>query len=349
LGFSFSFFAEIICEVKKKILISDIAKALGVSTTTVSFVLNGRAKEKRLSDELAKRVLDYVHQVGYKPNELAKSLRTGKTKILGLIIEDISNPFFANIARYIESKAYSRGYRIFYSSTENNLEKAKEFIHLFRDRHVDGYLITPPPGLEDTVSELIDQGLPVVLFDRYFPTLATDYVVVQNKQGAIDAVNHLVEQGFKKIAFVTSTSNQTQMQGRLDGYQEVLARLNRQPLVKRIDAWKEEQTPINDFYRFYQDEKPDAILFSANHLTIIGLKALKQYGLPMPGLISFDDHTHFRISNPTISVVSQPISQIAEEVINILINRLEGKLKSKQQLILPTQLIIRESSIRSAE
>lgn len=334
---------------KKKILISDIAKALGVSTTTVSFVLNGRAKEKRLSDALAKRVMDYVREVGYKPNELAKSLRTGKTKILGLIIEDISNPFFANIARYIETKAYSRGYRIIYCSTENSSEKAIEFIQLFRDRHVDGYLITPPAGIEETVSELMAQGLPVVLFDRYFPDLATDYVVVQNKQGALEAVRHLVEQGFEKIAFVTSTSGQTQMRDRMEGYLEGLAEGNLSPYIKTIGVWQEEQTPIDDFHRFYIDTKPDAILFSANHLAIIGLKSLKQYNLDSPGMVSFDDHTHFRISNPTISVVSQPISQIAEEVINILINKLEGKTKTRQQLVLPTQLIIRESSMQQQE
>src|SRR5690606_38947830 len=205
---------------KKRILISDIAKALGISVTTVSFILNDKAKEKRISEALTKRVLDYVKKVGYKPNELAKSLRTGKTKILGLIIEDISNPFFANIARYIETKAYSRGYRIIYCSTENNSEKAIEFIQLFRDRHVDGYLITPPVGIQDTVAELIEQGLPVVLFDRYFPELPTDYVIVQNKQGALEATNHLIEQGFKRIAFVTSTSQQTQMRDRMEGYME---------------------------------------------------------------------------------------------------------------------------------
>lgn len=330
---------------KKKILISDIAKALGVSTTTVSFVLNGRAKEKRLSDALAKRVLDYVKEVGYKPNELAKSLRTGKTKILGLIIEDISNPFFANIARYIETKAYSRGYRIIYCSTENNSEKAIEFIQLFRDRHVDGYLITPPVGIQETVAELMEQGLPVVLFDRYFPELPTDYVIVQNKQGALEATNHLIEQGFKRIAFVTSTSQQTQMRDRLEGYMESMGAHQLPTIVKTIPIWKEEQTPIDDFHAFYTETKPDALLFAANHLAIIGLKALKQYGHETPGLVSFDDHTHFRISNPTITVVSQPISQIAEEVINILINKLEGKTRSKQQLVLPTQLIVRESSL----
>jgi len=140
---------------KKKIRISDIAGALGVSVTTVSFILNGKAKEKRISDGLTKRVLDYVKKVGYKPNELAKSLRTGKTKIIGLVIEDISNPFFANIARLIEEKAYEKGYRILYGSTDNQPEKTIELIELFRDRHEDGYIITTSEGVRDTMDSLL--------------------------------------------------------------------------------------------------------------------------------------------------------------------------------------------------
>lgn len=330
---------------KKKISISDIARELGVSTTTVSFVLNGKAKEKRLSAALTQKVLDYVAEVGYRPNELAKSLRTGKTNILGLVIEDISNPFFANIARYIEHQAYSRGYRIIYCSTENNTAKTLEFIQLFRDRHVDGYLITPPPGIDDTVQELINNDFPVVLFDRYLPNMDTDYVVVDNYKGAYGAARHLLDQGFKRIAFVTLESAQTQMTDRLQGYLDALAAEKMEGLIKMIPVWKEEQSAIDDFYRFYSQEKPDAILFSANHLAIIGLKAFQQHSATWPGIVSFDDHTFFRLSNPTITVVSQPIAQIAEEVIHMLINKLEGKVKSRQKLVLPTQLIVRQSSL----
>ncbi|MGJ1206515.1 LacI family DNA-binding transcriptional regulator, partial [Sphingobacterium lactis] len=131
---------------RKRILISDIAKNLGVSVTTVSFILNGKAKEKRISEGLTKRVLDYVKKVGYKPNQLAQSLRTGQSKILGLIVEDISNPFFSNVAKYIERIAYDNGYHIIYCSMDNDETKAKELIQLFYDRQVDGYIITPPEG-----------------------------------------------------------------------------------------------------------------------------------------------------------------------------------------------------------
>lgn len=331
---------------KKKVSISEIARALGVSTTTVSFVLNGKAKEKRLSEALTMRVLEYVKKVGYRPNELAKSLRTGKTKILGLVIEDISNPFFANIARYIETKAYERGYRIIYCSTDNDLDKTLDFIQLFRDRHVDGYLITPPIGLEDTIADLLSNDLPVVLFDRYLPLLDTDYVIVDNRQGAFDATNHLIDQGYERIGFVNLEAGQSQMQDRRQGYIDALATRGLDSYIKNIIIEKIDQSNILEFMEFYKQSKLDAVFFAANHLAIIGLKAFKQFGEEIPGVVSYDDHMHFRLSTPTITVVSQPISQIAEEVINVLINNLEGKSISKQKIVLPTQLIVRESSRR---
>src|SRR5690606_41566412 len=114
---------------KKRVLISDIAKALGVSVTTVSFILNDKAKEKRISDALTKRVLDYVKKVGYKPNQLAKSLRTGQTKILGLLVEVIVNPFVSNVANLFERRAYEAGYLIISCSMDNDSHSAHDLIY----------------------------------------------------------------------------------------------------------------------------------------------------------------------------------------------------------------------------
>ncbi|WP_257666073.1 LacI family DNA-binding transcriptional regulator [Parapedobacter tibetensis] len=331
---------------KKKILISDIAKDLGISVTTVSFILNGKAKEKRISEGLTKRVLEHVKKVGYKPNELAKSLRTGKTKIIGLVIEDIANPFFANIARFIEAKAYSRGYRIIYCSTDNETEKTVELIQLFRDRHVDGYIITPSEGITDTVQSLLSSQLPVVLFDRYIPDLDTNYVVSDNVKGAYDATAHLAQQGCKRIALVTLYSSQTQMRDRMDGYMRAIDTYKLQPYVKKVNLGDDEQTAINDFHSFLEDQHPDAVFFATNYLAITGLKAIKQHHMPMPAVASYDDHTLFKLFSPTITAVSQPIEAIADELINILLNQLDGKEKGLKQVVLPSELVIRESSMR---
>ncbi|MDM1294996.1 LacI family DNA-binding transcriptional regulator [Sphingobacterium sp. N143] len=329
---------------KKRILISDIAKALGISVTTVSFILNDKAKEKRISEALTKRVLDYVKKVGYKPNELAKSLRTGKTKILGLIIEDISNPFFGNIARLIESKVYEQGYRIIYCSTNNDVEKAKELIQMFYDRQVDGFIITPSDGLEDTVKQLQQNNIPVVLFDRYFPGLETDYVGADNFQGAFDASNHLCQQGFKRIGFVSLYSDQTQMKERSDGYLKAMDNNKQQSFIQKVQLDASDEEAMESLKEFICDNRLDAVLFSTNYLAISGLKASKSYGFAMPAMIAFDDHTVFKLLEPSITVVSQPIKDIAENLINILLLRLQGKIKATRKMVLPCELKIREST-----
>src|SRR4051812_6656974 len=180
----------------KKISIVDIANLLNISKTTVSFILNGRAQEKRISEELVQKVLKLVKEVGYKPNSLAKSLRTGKSNIIGLMVEDISNPFFASIARLIEDRAYKNGYKIIYCSTDNDTTKTQDLIQMFQDRHVDGYIIAPPEGIEENITSLLKHNVPVVLFDRYLPKVETDYVVVDNKASTYKATQLLIEQGF---------------------------------------------------------------------------------------------------------------------------------------------------------
>src|SRR5205823_12757554 len=123
---------------------------------------------------MEKKILNHVKKIGYQPNLVAKSLRTGKTKIIGMLVEYISDPFFASIAGVVEEKAYKHGYKIFYSSTENETKKAKALIQILRDRQVDGYIIAPPPGIEEDIQLLKADGFPVVLFDRYFPKLETN-------------------------------------------------------------------------------------------------------------------------------------------------------------------------------
>ncbi|WP_294183972.1 LacI family DNA-binding transcriptional regulator [Sphingobacterium sp.] len=329
---------------KKRILISDIAKALGISVTTVSFILNDKAKEKRISEALTKRVLDYVKKVGYKPNELAKSLRTGKTKILGLIIEDISNPFFGNIARLIESKVYEQGYRIIYCSTNNDVEKAKELIQMFYDRQVDGFIITPSDGLEDTVKQLQQNNIPVVLFDRYFPGLETDYVGADNFQGAFDASDHLCQQGYRRIGFVSLYSDQTQMKERAEGYLKAMDNNKQQSFIQKIQMDASDEEAMEALREFICENRLDAVLFSTNYLAISGLKASKKYNFPMPAVIAFDDHTAFKLVEPSITVVSQPIKDIAENLINILLLRLQGKIKATRKMVLPCELKVREST-----
>jgi LacI family transcriptional regulator len=333
---------------KKGSSIRDIANKLGVSVTTVSFILNGKAKEKRISDALAQRVMKLVNEVGYVPNHLAKSLRTGKTNIIGLIVEDISNPFFANVARLIEENANKRGYKIFYCSSENNTEKTKELIKVFQERQVDGYIITPAKGIEKEVASLLASKAKVVLFDRYLPDLDTNYVVIDNLGGAYNGVKHLIDQGYERIGIVTIESGQTQMKERLEGYKKAVAEYGLKTYIKKVRFCNDAEELTKKILAFLQaNTELDAVFFATNYLGISGLNAIRTMNMEISsrfGIVSFDDHDLFRLFSPAITVVAQPIEEISEKLINILLENMSGDNLKHEKLVLPTQLIIRQST-----
>lgn len=327
---------------KKRLSISDIANNLGVSVTTVSFILNGKAKEKRISDTLTKRVLDYVKKVDYKPNQLAKSLRTGKSKSIGLLVEDISNPFFANIADHIEKLAYDHGYHIIYCSMKNDEKRAKELIQLFYDRQIDGFIIAPTEGLTDVINTLIKSSVPVVLFDRPLVDVDTHTVVTENVDGAYQGTMYLLDQkNAKRIGFVTTISTQSQMKGRLEGYMKAVDNVGMDLLVKKINPTHAEDEVIAQLNDFISDNKLDAILFATNYLAINGLKAIKQYKLNVDKLISFDENSAFSLVEPPVSAISQNIPDIAQQVVRLLVNQINGKLDKIEHVVIPCRLIAR--------
>ena len=341
-------------KVKKRTLIHDIARHLDVSIATVSLVLNGKAKQSRISDALAQRVLAYVEEVGYKPNHLAKSLRTGKTHVIGLVVEDISNPFFATVAWLIEKQAFERGYRIIYCSTDNDTTKAKELISMFQDRHVDGYIIVPSEGLEDQISTILHENIPVVLFDRFLPELPTNYIVVDGAKGTYEATQHLFEQGFSNVAFVTTDSKQSQMEARLEGYMRALQEQGHSPRIKRVDTTHSENI-LEEIHSFILENRDcDAIIFSTNYLSIYGLEVIGKQKLRIPedlAIVSYDDHDLFRLYTPAITVIAQPVEHIAKNVIDILLDELKHPTDRQeanyQTVVLPTSLVVRQSSVRS--
>lgn len=337
--------------VKKRLSIIDIANSLNVSKTTISFILNGRAQEKRIGAELVERVLKFVEEVGYKPNHLAKSLRTGKSHIIGLMVEDIANPFFANIARLIEDRAYTNGYKIIYCSTDNNTEKTKDLIEMYRDRHVDGYIMAPPEGIQDEINSLIKAGFPVVLFDRKLDDVNADYVVVDNLFSTYNATRHLISQGYKNIAYISFLSSQFQLTQRMQGYKNALKEHNLKPIVKEVLFNRDNEIIMDPIRTFLNKRKDDidAVLFGTNHIGVCGLRLFKELGIKVPediAVVSFDDYEVFQLFTPPISAIAQPIVQIADNVITTLLNKLNSPLKDKsvKAIKLSTELNIRSSS-----
>lgn len=337
----------------KKLSIRDIGKELGISITTVSFILNGKAKEKRISEALTEKVLKFVEEVNFKPNMMAQGLRTGKSKIICLMVEDISNNLlFAQVARLIEEEAHSQGYRIIYCSTDNKKEKATELIRLFRDRSIDGYIITPPEGIEKEVQSLIDEEIPVVLIDRNLPKLKCNYVVIDNFQSSNQAIHHLIDNGYKNIACVTIGSDQTQMADRLGGYEKAVTDRGLKTFVKKLDFYDSQDKNVSEIASFLSDNQEiDAVFFSTNYIGVWGLQAIKSLNLSIPdqmGMVSFDDHDLFRFYTPAITVIEQPIQEMSNQIITLMLNTLKENDGKIHEIVLPAKLIIRGSSAKKS-
>jgi LacI family transcriptional regulator len=335
----------------KSVSIKDIAKEAGVAPSTVSSVLNGKAKQARISDKVAETIKVLAKEMGYQPNHTAVSLRTGKTHILGLIVEDISNAFFARLAKSIEDEAYKLGYKIVYCSTENDGEKGCELIRMLLYRQVDGFLITPSKGMEQEISKLIAFGKPVVLMDRYFPGLQVPATLVDNYNGVKQGIEHLIEKGYKNIAFVTVDLDQVQMLERTRAYQETLAlhglAFQKHNLLQLPYTHKPE-VAVQEITDFFQENPGfDAVFFATNYLGIYGLESIKNLGLAIPGdlaVVCFDDHDIFRLFTPGITIVEQPVVAIAQTAMELLMQQFKQVLQEGSPILQHTRLIIRESA-----
>ncbi|RZL53444.1 MAG: LacI family transcriptional regulator [Pedobacter sp.] len=332
----------------KTLSIKDIAVKAGVSITTVSFIINGKAKEKSISEAVIKKVEEIIKESGYKPNQIARSLRTGNSNIIGLIIEDISNSFFSRIARLIEDKAYKKGYKIIYSSTENDVEKAKDLINMFKSRKVDGYIISPTKGIEEDINALLADNKPVILFDRNLSDVETHYVGADHFKASYKSIESFIKDGKRKIALVTTDIDVEQIVERFDGYKQAL--IDHQitfsdELVLKIHFNQDEKETIEEMKNLFLSKEIDAVLFATNYLAISGLKALKQLNKQIGddfSVIAYDDHEVFELHTPSISAVQQPLEEIAETVIQLILNQLSSKAKAEnQKVIIPAKLIER--------
>lgn len=206
----------------RKTSLKEIARLAGVSASTVSLILNGKAKQVRISKDLEKKVMEIARKEGYTPNQIAISLRTGRSNILGLVVESISGQFFASLAKVIEDEADRKGYRVVYCSTDNNPKKGNELLRMLGNRQVDGYLVTPVHGMEEEVQKLVDQKKPLVLIDSVFPTLNVPSVMVDNYKGVKEGMEYLIKKGYKRISFVSIDLPLEQIKRREKAYQDVL-------------------------------------------------------------------------------------------------------------------------------
>jgi LacI family transcriptional regulator len=338
----------------KKISIKDIAKELKLSITTVSFVINGKGKEMGISPATINKVLELIQKRDYRPNNAARILRTGKSNTIGVIVEDLGNYFFGNIAKVIEREANQRGFNVFISSTENNAKTARDLIRKMRNSLVDGLIITPTKGLKEEIQQLADSKIPFVLLDRTIPDVRASHVILNNYHGAYTLTEHLVKNGYRKIGFVTIASDMSMMADRLRGYEQALSDENIRHTDKHILKVKFDDPPqfiIEQIRKFISGtEQFDALFFATNYLGVHGLEALKEAKIRIPdqvGVVSFDDNDLFRLYTPSVTVASQPIEKIAVETIDLLLSIMNDHEKQGKPIgkVLKPLLVKRQSSV----
>ena len=334
-----------------KVSIKDIAKKAGVSITTVSIVLNGNGTERKISPSKIKKIMDVAAELNYRPNQQAKSLRTGKTYTLGLIVDDISNFFFSHLAKTVEEEADKFGYTVMFCSSENDEGKSRNVLGTLLNKQMDGYLIAPTLGMQQEINQLVQENKPLVLVDRFFQNSSASYVALDNYKGTFDSVTHLAKQGYSKIAIVTNDSEQIQLQERFEGYKTAL-RKHKIPFVpeyvKKIPFKFSAQKTVREIESFVAaNPDVDAILFTSNNLGIPGLEGLRNLNKKVGNdiaVICFDDNDHFRLASPSITVISQPIRAIGKNALKILLDQIDKKeLKQVKSVLLPN-LIVREST-----
>ena len=333
----------------KKVSLKDIANRVGVSTALVSYVLNNQ-REGRIRKEVAQKIRDTARQLNYRANLTARSLKTNKTFTIGLVVADISNPFFSTLARIIEDAADRDNYTVIFGSSDESPMKSAKLIETFLNRQVDGLIISPPENSEQQVESLIREDIPFVLIDRYFPGLKTNYVAIDNHKAAYEAVQHFIERGRKRIAMITYKTSIFTISDRARGYQTALDEQGisfDKSLVKKLSGDDLGNSVKNAIDELLQEPGGiDALLFGSNTLAVAGLKYLNSLAIKIPhelAIISFDETEAFDLFYAPLTFIKQPLQEIGEIATRILLKNI-GRNNELTQLNLPAKLITREST-----
>jgi len=335
--------------VEKKVALKDVARHVGVSVTLVSYVLNGKEKEVRIRADMVKKIKEAAVELNYQPNLIAKSLKMGKTKTIGLIVADISNPFFSTIARIVEDEAKKHGYVVIFGSSDESAEKQLDLIDVFSTRLVDAFIIAPAEGTQQQIESIMNRGVPVVLMDRFFPGLKVDCVHIDNFNAANKAVKQLIKNNRKRIGMVAYNTTQSHMQDRKLGYKAALKekniRFKKEWLIEASYQNIEKDVTVK-LKTLLKPLQVDALFFATNSLAVAGLKEINKLGIKVPdelAIISFDESEAFDFFYSPVTYVSQSLADIGKEAINLILNKLHGKSKKNTDVIVEAKLIVRES------
>jgi LacI family transcriptional regulator len=339
--------------------IQDVANKANVSITTVSHVINGT---RYVSDGLKERVYSAMDELHFRPNGLARSLRMGKTKTIGLIIPDNSNSFFAEMSRHIEDFGFQRGYSVILCNTDENPEKELAYIDVLMNKQVDGIIFIATGNSTENVERLKNLRIPIVFADREYPSSAADVVMVDNQYGGRLAAQYLLELGHTRFACIGGDQDLLASQLRLQGFMDVIQdkglsvgpewvfsgdfhfQAGLQCMDDLLAQWG--TTPV--------DERPTAVFICNDMMALGAIRSIRKHGLSIPrdlSIIGFDNIRLAEWLSPSLTTVAQPIADLAQSAVDALLGRIEGQQeevrpgnqKEFRNIRLKPALVIRDS------
>lgn len=333
----------------RRLQLEDLSKKLGYSKTLISMVLNGKGNQYGISKKTQATVLDAIAKLNYSPNKFAKSLRTGKSYFIGLIVTDIANPFYSTIAKNIESVLFESEYNLMVCSTDENEEREKLLVEMMVNQQgVDGLIVASTFKNATFYEQARFSKIPIVFIDRVVPLFNANYVVIDNYGGSLEIVNHLIKKGCRKIAcFAITPLYLSTVEDRLNGYRNAMSKngIEQEDLIKPI-SFDHINEDVEKALRELMESNaaPDAVFALNNHIAVALLKALKKpefQGISKMEIACFDDIELFNITDKKVVSVSQPIEDIGKNSSALLLNIISGKQTDKSNLVLSTQLIVR--------
>jgi len=327
--------------------IKEVAKRAKVSVGTVSNVIGGRVP---VSDRLRNRVLEVIAKLDYHPNFVARSLKIRQTKMIGIVVSDITNPFFTQMVRGAEEAAWQKSYTLIIFNSDERLERERQVISALRARRVDGILLVAASGSEHGhIRAVRDAGIPVVCVDRELAGLGLDCAVVDNFSGARDCVAHLIGLGHRRIGMLNGDTELPMAGQRQAGYQQALkdagldydASIVANLGVRTEDGYRAAQRVLGC------EPRPSAI-FTGNAMIAMGLlQALRDAGLRCPedvAIATFDDPIYLEALRPSMTAVAQPAYELGRRGFELLLERIDEPARKRTRIVLETHLIVRESS-----